>query len=194
MKILEPQSAVLSSAEVLAFVTQHPPRKPPSPPPNVASANFVPVPDLRDHNTVVKEFHNYVTRLSPHLLHYPSSTGANESDTTPTPLDSAIRTLITDLKPFGLTKAEVLMILNLGVGLRSEAPTATQEGQDGDVAMGQDQDTAQEQPADEEADDYGALALLDTIIENREERLSDDDIAQILAVIRNALGPAATHG
>ena len=37
-------------------------------------------------------------------------------------------------------------------------------------------------------EDYGALALLDTVIEEREERLSNEDVAQILKVIRETLG------
>lgn len=40
-------------------------------------------------------------------------------------------------------------------------------------------------------EDYGALALLDTVIEEREERLSEDDVAQILAIIRETLGPGS---
>ncbi|KAI5309567.1 hypothetical protein KEM55_002950 [Ascosphaera atra] len=184
MKILEPQSAVLSNVEVLAHLSLHPPRRSPPTAPNVA-----PNPDLRDHNTVVKEFHNYVTRLSPHLLYYPpfnppqsnlasanilnassasastastapssaqaaatqtkqahtrESSGQNRSQngsrsTGPTPLDVAIRKLISELRPFGLTKAEVLTILNLGVGLKTgEAQDGAAEGgADEDVEMGE---------------------------------------------------------
>ncbi|KZZ91327.1 hypothetical protein AAP_03497 [Ascosphaera apis ARSEF 7405] len=213
MKILQPQSAVLSNVEVLAHIAQYPPRKPPQPPQNVV--NFVPNPDLRDHNTVIKEFHNYVTRLSPHLLSYPafnpsqsniasfnainssntpSSSSLNRSSE-PTPLDLAIRKLILELKPFGLTKAEVLMILNLGVGLKSEP---VNEDGEGDVQMGEGEGGAVEQDGQQDVEgemeeggdeDYGALALLDTVIEDREERLSDDDIIEILKIIRGALGP-----
>ncbi|KAI5282320.1 hypothetical protein KEM54_002848, partial [Ascosphaera aggregata] len=198
---------------VFAHVSLHPPRKPPQPPPNVV--DYVPSPDLRDHNTVVKEFHNYVTRLSPHLLYYPSfypSQTANQAEktppssasasTNPTSLDLAIKQLILDLKPFGLTKAEVLMILNLGVGLENEPNTEQGES---DVALGEAVEAASEQQQASSGDvgegvegegeeggdkDYGALALLDTVIEDREERLSDEDIIQILKIIRSALGPA----
>ncbi|KAE8389793.1 hypothetical protein BDV23DRAFT_156510 [Aspergillus alliaceus] len=53
MRVIDPQSAVLTNIEVLAYLTANPPRRPPNPPPN--SRHWIPSPDLRDHNTVVKE-------------------------------------------------------------------------------------------------------------------------------------------
>ncbi|KAK2777932.1 hypothetical protein FQN53_002000 [Emmonsiellopsis sp. PD_33] len=218
MKILEPQSATLTNIEVLAHFTQNPPRRPPAPPSGSRARTFVPSPDLRDHCTVVKEFHNYVTRLSPHLLEYPSFNPPDTTTTTitttsslstpePTPLDSALRELISDLAPYQLTKAEVLMIINLGVGLDSPNTTAGEEGEEGegvngnangngeDVEMGDGGDGDGEEGAgiDEEAD-YGALALLDTVIEDREERLSEEDVGGILRVVRGALGKGKGRG
>ncbi|KAE8318473.1 hypothetical protein BDV41DRAFT_378324 [Aspergillus transmontanensis] len=55
MRVIDPQSAVLTNIEVLAYLTANPPRRPPNPPPNLR--HWVPSPDLRDHNTVVKEVH-----------------------------------------------------------------------------------------------------------------------------------------
>ncbi|KAJ9261450.1 hypothetical protein DTO212C5_8318 [Paecilomyces variotii] len=207
MRIVDPQAATLTNIEVLAFLTENPPRRPPNPPPN--SRNWVPSPDLRDHNTVVKEIHNYVQRLSPHLLKYPryvheglpqqaetTDQGAQvpppPPPTEPTPLDHALRELITRLQPYGLTKGEVLTIVNLGVGLDGGATSGDQEAQaeDGaDVAMA-DGDAAGEEAGEEGLadEDYGALALLDTVIEEREERLSNEDVAQILKIIRETLG------
>lgn len=87
------------------------------------------------------------------------------------------------------------MILNLGVGLKSEP---VNEDGEGDVQMGEGEGGAVEQDGQQDAEgemeeggdeDYGALALLDTVIEDREERLSDDDIIEILKIIRGALGP-----
>ena len=43
-------------------------------------------------------------------------------------------------------------------------------------------------------EDYGALALLDTVIEEREERLSNEQVAQILAIIRETLGSGSGSG
>ncbi|WEW55008.1 hypothetical protein PRK78_000435 [Emydomyces testavorans] len=228
MKILDPQSAILTNVEVLAHFTLNPPHPSPQHPPN--ARNFTPRPDLRDHNTVVKEFHNYVTRLSPHLLKYPSfipksspitqdgsaatvtasfaKTAQQDPETPsaqPTDLDIALRTLITNLKPFNLTKAEVLMIVNLGVGLDTNpegenaaaaAAAATREDdtvvmQDGD-ANGEDDvggsgGVGEEEMGEAEDADYGALALLDTVIEDREERLSNEDVGEILRIVRETL-------
>ncbi|OJD12007.1 hypothetical protein AJ78_07339 [Emergomyces pasteurianus Ep9510] len=258
VQILEPQSAILTNVEVLAHFSLNPPRRPPNPPPN--SRNFTPSPDLRDHNTVVKEFHDYVTRLSPHLLSYPSfmppstssedNTDTNikndngdgngngnengnttpletqsqpqaqpqsqsQSQSQPTDLDLALREIIRRLRPFQLTKAEVLMIVNLGVGLDSSGEQGGGEGEDGAAveqgtgdAMEVDGEAGGELAGaegegegegngekeegggggiDEEAD-YGALALLDTVIEDREERLSTEDVGEILKVVRETLG------
>ncbi|KLJ05995.1 hypothetical protein EMPG_10608 [Blastomyces silverae] len=262
MKILEPQSAILTNVEVLAHFSLNPPRRPPNPPPN--SRNFTPTPDLRDHNTVVKEFHDYVTRLSPHLLSYPSftppkpeandkkkkknnnnndnndentnnnatgdgnnninTTSTSTSTSTPLPgpptqsptslqsqttdLDNALREIIRRLRPFQLTKAEVLMIVNLGVGLDASAgdegngeggqeeeeggAAATEEGtadgMDVDGEGGGEQRGEGEGEGEEEEADYGALALLDTVIEDREERLSTEDVGAILRIVRETLG------
>ncbi|GAB1216164.1 hypothetical protein ATERTT37_005369 [Aspergillus terreus] len=244
MRIIDPQSAVLSNIEVLAYLTANPPRRPPKPPPN--SRHWVPSPDLRDHNTVVKEIHNYVARLSPHLLNYPAyihesqrqqlerlqtQTDADPAalppvlpiDNSPTPLDHALRELIARLQPYGLTKGEVLMILNLGVGVggaaaaEGEQQAAEEEGGeevqddggeggeqapvngDGHNHDGMDVDgegqaeggEGAEEAAEIPEEDYGALALLDTVIEEREERLSNEDVAAILAIIRETLGGQA---
>ncbi|KAF7719796.1 Uncharacterized protein PECH_006899 [Penicillium ucsense] len=238
MKILDPQAAVLTNVEVLAYLTDNPPRRPPSRPPN--ARQWVPSPDLRDHNTVVKEFHNYVSRISPHLLKYPRSTdrpSSSQSQTQaamtrtmhpgttsteheptplsrpnptlsspndPTPLDRALRDLVLKLRPYGLTKAEVLTIVNLGIGLSAgesedtaggetnghdemmldETPVV-EEGQDG-AGPGYGEEGGEEEGGAGEAD-YGALALFDAVIEEREERISDDDLVGILGIIRETL-------
>lgn len=182
--------------------------------------------------TLFIQFHNYVTRLSPHLLNYPSFTPKSEptsstepngvvgtgitSDaaTEPTDLDIALRALITNLKPFNLTKAEVLTIINLGVGLDTStqgegqveegapdaAATTTEAGGDddtimqdgnaanGEVPVGEANGEGEEEMGEAEDGDYGALALLDTVIEDREERLSNEDVSEILRIVRETLG------
>ncbi|RAL07682.1 uncharacterized protein BO97DRAFT_377942 [Aspergillus homomorphus CBS 101889] len=244
MRIVDPQSAALSNIEVLAYLTANPPRRPPNPPPN--SRHWVPSPDLRDHNTVVKEIHNYISRLAPHLQTYPQYThiplaqleaqqaaqaqshGSNSTAPTPlppktlnqpTPMDHALRDLVTRLQPYGLTKGEVLMIVNLGIGL-TPAATGSEEGDEEEAEVveeyeeegvaGEEEGGHQQQPEEMEVDeggeggvaaggengeqgglaeeDYGAMALLDTVIEEREERLSEADVAGILAIIRETLG------
>ena len=56
--------------EVLAYLTANPPRRPPSRPPN--ARQWVPSPDLRDHNTVVKEVRRlpWLSSSSAHLVQY----------------------------------------------------------------------------------------------------------------------------
>lgn len=260
-KIVDPQNATLTNIEVLSHITTHPPRRPPNPPPNTNTRNFIPSPDLRDHNTVIKEIHNYVTRLAPHLLSYPRFTNdsvvegedalgnalvaqgrVGQRGQGETPMDNALRELVRRLQPFGLTKGEALMIVNLGVGVQ-RALGVEEQDQDQDQEQGQGQDqgmegaegqeheqgegvngTAQEEGhmdvdvdnnhevngvvVDERQgegegegeggdegeggeiaeEDYGALALLDTVIEEREERLSNEDVAQVLGIIRETLG------
>ncbi|KAK5800427.1 hypothetical protein VI817_002639 [Penicillium citrinum] len=224
MRILDPQSAVLTNVEVLAYLSANPPRRPPNPPPN-ARRNWVPSPDLRDHNTVVKEIHNYAARISPHLLRYPRFTSrpsssasqsqaamtgtlrtnghSNQEGTTdtgaspiyssePTPMDMATRDLIIKLRPYKLTKAEVVMILNLGLGVPSGDSGATAEngvvnGDSMDVDEAQANGDGEEQEDEEGEDDGGAMALFDTVIEEREGRISDEDVLTILGIIRETL-------
>ncbi|KAL4944484.1 hypothetical protein BDV06DRAFT_220218 [Aspergillus oleicola] len=228
--IITPQSATLTNIEVLSFLSSNPPRRPPAAPPGVNQKHWIPSPDLRDHNTVVKEIHNYASRLAPHLLRYPgcnvSEDGSPEVETggkagaegEEGKLDHALRELIKRLQPYGLTKGEVLMIVNLGVGVlaspvQNEDENGFAEGQEGAEQMDvDDQGQAEngeeiieegvdgdaegqaegEGEGEEEAGDYGALALIDTVIEEREQRLSDDNVLEILAIIRETLGAAAT--
>ncbi|KAJ5519648.1 hypothetical protein N7463_000101 [Penicillium fimorum] len=215
MRIIDPQTAVLTNVEVLAYLTSNPPRRPP---PN--SGNWAPSPDLRDHNTVVKEIHNYASRLSPHLLRYPRYTArpsssqsksqsqaamtgtlrtSNPADleadanslpppipsTETTPMDTALRDLVMHLQPYGLTKAEVVMILNLGVGLSSN-PATEEAGEEG--ANGEAMEVDGEGEGEEgEEEDYTAVVLMDGVIEERELRLSDEDVKAILAIIKETL-------
>lgn len=131
-------------------------------------------------------------------------------------MDKALRELITRLQPFALTKGEVLMIVNLGVGVGGKPAPADDEGHEEEEESATDQmdvdnganenhpvngdDTAEavegaeggaEGGGEIPEEDYGALALLDTVIEEREERLSNEDVAQILRIIRETLGSGA---
>ncbi|KAJ9489901.1 hypothetical protein VN97_g3365 [Penicillium thymicola] len=216
MKVIDPQTAVLTNVEVLAYLTSNPPRRPPP-----SSGNWAPSPDLRDHNTVVKEIHNYASRLSPHLLRYPrytarpsssqsksqsqaamtgtlrtsnsASTDTDASSLPPqipsseaTPMDTALRDLVIRLQPYGLTKAEVVMILNLGMGLSGNpaAEEAAVEGANGEDVMEVDGEAEGEEGEEE---DYTAVVLMDGVVEERELRLSDEDVKAILAIIKETL-------
>jgi hypothetical protein len=104
-----------------------------------------------------------------------------------TDLDRAIRALIAKLKPLNLTKAEVLMIVNLGIGLDAQQEPGKEHG---DVTMADDEAESRREEGEDnrEEADYGARALLDTVIEDREERLSPEDVGEILRIVRDTLG------
>lgn len=100
-------------------------------------------------------------------------------------MDVALRDLISRLQPYGLTKAEVVMILNLGVGVSSSAEN--QENGDGE-AMEVDEtngDGGEEGEGGEE--DFGALALFESVVEEREARMTDEDVQAVLNIIREVL-------
>lgn len=101
-------------------------------------------------------------------------------------MDIALRELIVRLKPYGLTKAEVVMILNLGVGLTGSPAETGEEGADGGEAMEVDGEDEGAGDAGEEAD-YTAVVLMDGVVEERELRLTDEDVTAILAIIRETL-------
>ena len=99
------------------------------------------------------------------------------------------------------------MIINLGVGLKapisSSSSSSTEAGNDGATNVDLNEDDVKSEEGDGEErqgamdvngeqglgeDDYGALALLDTVVEEREERLSNEDVGSILTIIRLCLG------
>ncbi|EEA27078.1 hypothetical protein TMatcc_004644 [Talaromyces marneffei ATCC 18224] len=200
MKIVDPQTATLTNLEVVSYFTANPPRKSAEAPPGVR--NFIPKPDLRDHCTVVTEIHNYVERTSPHLLNYPRFTHDSSTNPTthtlqqpstdqvepyiqpaePTPADEALRKVVQELAPYNLTKGEVMMLINLGVGVKQKKAT--------DVNAMDVEEAAEngEGEGAEEDDMYGHQALLSTIVEEMEERLSEEDIMNIFRIMNENLG------
>ncbi|KAI9674101.1 MAG: hypothetical protein M1817_001919 [Caeruleum heppii] len=105
MKILETQSAHLTNYEVLTHLesmrARYATQAVPPPPPTDSG---VPSNPMKSGNleTVMKELTDY--------LQAPPSPLAPPSPYTPS---ATIRTLLTNLAPYALTKAELLMILNL---------------------------------------------------------------------------------
>jgi hypothetical protein len=110
-------------------------------------------------------------------------------------MDHALRDLITKLRPYGLTKAEVVMILNLGLGLTSavDAEDRRAEGYvNGDGEMDVDEGhtngvDAEGENGEEGEEDYSAMALFDTVVEEREDRIADEDVPVILSIIKETL-------
>ena len=76
------------------------------------------------------------------------------------------------------------MIVNLGVGLKPSSPV---NGPNEKVVDKDEDGNNNMEDGDDAEDDYGALALLDTVVEEREERLSNDDVGEILSIIRDCL-------
>lgn len=114
-----------------------------------------------------------------------------------TPMDHAIRDLIKKLQPYRLTKAEVVMILNLGVGVGTAGTGENEAVEEEDLANGEsimevDQpnghgngEAGENEEGEEE--DQGALALFESVVEERESRLTDEQVSEILAIIREVL-------
>lgn len=108
-------------------------------------------------------------------------------------MDRAIRELVLKLRPYGLTKAEVLTIINLGIGLSAGESEEQTVDENGYGVMEVDQAAAVNGEGEEGEEgeggeaDYGALALFDAVIEEREERISDEDLVAILGIIRETL-------
>jgi hypothetical protein len=147
---------------------------------------------LRDHNTVVKEIHNYAERISPHLVQYleylgqTAATGPDgdgdgnvngqggednrvstlPSPKKPAPLDFALREVITRLKPYGLTKGEVLMLLNVGIGyLGTEAEGDGEKG-----PADREQEREGEEEGEEEDDQQAALRDAAVVVDTQIHR------------------------
>lgn len=97
-------------------------------------------------------------------------------------------------------------MINLGIGLGSGVAAQEQEqeqeqGEEGEGGGAQEDTVMQDAGAEgaegqEEGggegevaeEDYGAMAILNTVIEDRVERLTDEDIVEILAILRETLG------
>lgn len=131
----------------------------------------------------------------------PSATEPDPSITPPipsnelTPMDHALRDIIAKLQPYGLTKAEVVMILNLGLGLTSAADPQDRNAEgyvNGDGEMEVDEGhtngvDAEGENGEEGEEDYSAMALFDTVVEEREDRIADEDVPVILSIIKETL-------
>lgn len=197
MKVLDPQSALLTTAEVHHFLNTHPPRAKDKP---IGAYQTV---KLDDYTNVRNDFNSYIKLTSPHVAKYPAP-------------DGWMGEVVGKLRAYGLTKAESLQILNLGVGLESTLKAAEgepKEGEavDGDVEVNRDpqgggeghgevkeeedvvptSDTAveEEQEAGSEGDgDSAHRSLLGCVVENMDERFTGEEgeekIQGILGLLR----------
>lgn len=76
------------------------------------------------------------------------------------------------------------MLINLGVGVKQKKAT------DGDAmdVNGEGEEAAENGGGEEEDDMYGHKALLSTIVEEMEERLSEEDMMSIFRIMDENLG------
>ena len=160
MKVLDPQSALLTTSEVHHFLTTHPPR-----PKDKAIGAYQPV-KLDDYTNVRNDFNSYIKLTSPHVAKYP-------------PPEEWMGEVVETLRASGLTKAESLQVLNLGVGLEStlKAPEgeATEGGAaNGHVEMNQDAKSGpEEQGAGKEEEEV--MPTSDTAVEAEGEEMDEAD-------------------
>ncbi|OAP59254.1 hypothetical protein AYL99_06552 [Fonsecaea erecta] len=192
MRVLDPQSALLTTSEVHQFLSQHPPRPAPR---KIGSYKQV---NLKDYERVRDDFGHYITNTVPFIARYP-------------PPETFIKNVVPRLHAFGLTKTEALGLINLGLGLprgqqRQKAADEDTQAQgvngegdhddndhDDDAAAGQIPVEEEEEPA--EPDDRQFLSL---VIEELEERFPGEEgevqVQQILETMREEYNRAhATH-
>lgn len=175
MKMLDPCSATLTLSEVHAFLQNKPAQTPTS-----KKGAYEPV-DLHGYNTVKKDFELYLKRSAPHI-----------------PLLPAPEKFITRLlsrfqaKNIVLTKAEALTLINLGVGVKRPAATQTQANGTEEVQASVEIKDEDEDGAVVEADDRDDYTLLTAVVEEAENRFSDDQLTDILTILREEM-PIAAH-
>ncbi|OQV03363.1 hypothetical protein CLAIMM_08414 [Cladophialophora immunda] len=167
MRVLDPQSALLTTSEVHQFLSQHPPRPPPR---KIGSYRQV---NLKDYERVRDDFEHYVTNTVPFILNYP-------------PPETFIKNVVPRLCAFGLTKTEALRVNGEGDDINDDGVGA--DGVDGQIAA-----EGEEEPP--ESDDRQFLSLVIEEMEERfsgEE--GEAQVQQILETMREEYNRAhATH-
>ncbi|KAH0832593.1 hypothetical protein AYO21_06014 [Fonsecaea monophora] len=184
MRVLDPQSALLTTSEVHQFLSQNPPRPPPR---KIGSYKQV---NLKDYERVRDDFQHYVTNTVPFIARYP-------------PPETFIKNVVPRLRAFGLTKTEAFVLINLGLGLpRGQQLRQTTDGDEqaervngegdgdeddggGDADVNGVDGTAEGDEEPQEPDDRQFLSL---VIEELEERFPGEEgeakIQQILETMR----------
>ena len=160
MKVLDPQSALLTTSEVHHFLSTHPPRAKDKP-----IGAYQPV-KLDDYTNVRNDFNSYIKLTSPHIAKYP-------------PPDEWMGEVVGKLRAYGLTKAESLQVLNLGVGLEStlkapEGEVKDDEATNGAVEVNGDVEGGVEEQ-EEVKEEEDVVATSDTAVEVEVEEAEEGD-------------------
>jgi len=172
MKILDPCSATLTLSEAHNFLQSKPAQTP-----TTKRGAYEPV-NLHGYNTIKNDFELYLKRSAPHI-----------------PLLPGPETFIPRLlrrfqdKNIVLTKAEALTLINLGVGVKR--PTATQTQPNGTEEVQQSVEIKNEDGTVMEPDDRDDYTVLTAVVEEAENRFSDDQLTDILMILREEM-PLAT--
>ncbi|KIW65945.1 hypothetical protein PV04_08158 [Phialophora macrospora] len=187
MKVLDPQSALLTTSEVHRFLLQNPPRPTPK-----KIGSYTPV-NLKGYQRVREDFQDYISSTTPYIAKYP-------------PPETFIQSVVPKLRTFGLSKTEAFMMINLGVGLaRGYEQQPFMNGDQDNVntvsssiesaAANENAGTSgdEEQPNPEGQEDEAAyqpsdLELLSCVVEELDDRFPGDEgqeqIQKIVQTIR----------
>jgi hypothetical protein len=101
--VLDPQSALLTNSEVHDLLLRNPPRPKPK---RIGSYATV---DLKGFERVREDFEEYISSTTPHIAKYP-------------PPETFVKNVVPRLKAFRLTKPEIFMMINLGIGIARGQP------------------------------------------------------------------------
>ncbi|KIW12539.1 hypothetical protein PV08_09816 [Exophiala spinifera] len=150
MKVLDPQAALFTTAEVYHFLASNPPR------PQQKQTGSYPSVNTKGYQQVRDDFDHYISTTSPYIKDYPAP-------------ETFVKAVVPKLKAFGLTKTEIFNLINLGVGLSTAQ--STQKSVENSDGMDVDGDGAGED-APEEPDYRQMLSL---IVEELDDRFSGDE-------------------
>jgi hypothetical protein len=176
LQILDPQSAILTNAEVLHYLQTHPLREPD---PKIGS--YIPT-SQAGHATIRRDLLTYFKEITPwtttlaRKLQNENYLDPEETAEIYDKQDSWVRVLLERLAKYELTKSEVAMIINLGLGLedwKGRMPPRLRGGGDGVTS-------AEEQRVSDEW-------VLATVCEELEQRFRADEIQAILVTVGEIL-------
>ncbi|KAI1616701.1 hypothetical protein EDD36DRAFT_415587 [Exophiala viscosa] len=175
MKVLDPQSAILTNSEVHRFLASNPPRETAK-----KVGSYQPV-NLKNYQRVRDDLQHYVTTTVPYIETFP-------------PPETFVKAVVPKLRSLGVTKTEALVLINLGVGLPRNQPTEKEAEINGDAEEPNEEgaEDAQEEPDDRQ--------LLSLVIEEVDDRFSgeqgEDKIQKVIETMRSEFdkAKATTNG
>ena len=178
IQILDPQSATLTLPELHAFL-QSPATTSSTQQsqPNLKIGGY-PTPNLRGYRTITKDLSTYIDTLAPHVKELPPLRGddddAGEGEGGGRWLREAVGLLSRGREEggYGLTKGEVLMVVNLGLGMTGE------RGEGG------------EEEEEEEGAGSSDVQVLHAVVEELSDRFTDEEVEEMLRKVGEIVGEA----